>query len=345
MSDIFDLNMVAVQTPTSHAPHYAFSRLEGKDLLLEIDNSTLERFETCPRSLEYYLIRRRQKPSRAALLYGSAIHCGLEVLYKAKKWDEETIELAKSAIRAEFAGSFISTEEWRTPELACDTIDKYVAHPQYKNDLQFYKFDSEKVETAFSLPLGVIELNSDLPLSYEQLLGEVGNDELVHIKDMVVKWTGRIDLVAESPSGIQIWDHKTTSLTGSTYFDQFRMSQQTKGYNWAYHKLYGEYPAQTVINVLAGRKPTKTGRALEFFREPFNYTPAQIEEWENNVSAFIADLMAHMQRGFFPMATQWCVGKYGRCPYMDVCELDLNQRENMLQSNFYENVTWNPASK
>lgn len=52
------------------------------DWLLQLDNTTSSIFQTCPRASKFYTIDRRQRPDRAPLIFGGAIHEGLEQVYK-----------------------------------------------------------------------------------------------------------------------------------------------------------------------------------------------------------------------------------------------------------------------
>ncbi len=52
---------------------------EPGHFLLVLDNSSLEKFTTCPKSAEYYLVAEREAQARnSALVFGGAIHAGLE---------------------------------------------------------------------------------------------------------------------------------------------------------------------------------------------------------------------------------------------------------------------------
>ena len=49
----------------------------------------------------------------------------------------------------------------------------------------------------------------------------------------------------------------------------------------------------------------------------------------------VDDVLANLKRGFFPMEDAWCMGKYGRCEFFEVCTAEPAQREAMLASGLY----------
>lgn len=137
-------------------------------------------------------------------------------------------------------------------------------------------------------------------------------------------------------------DHKTTSMLGSTFYDDFRMSSQTVGYHWAMRQRHPDLKG-FILNVIAWRKPTKTGTSLEFQRMPFYYDEFRLVEWYTDTVHQINDFLAHLQRNYFPKQTKWCVGKYGKCQYFDVCSAaSKDERDFVLASDMFSNVTWTP---
>lgn len=300
--------------------------------ILQIDNSSLEVFTTCPRSAEFKLVHARSTRSRSALTYGGAIHAGLEAHYKGLPEDE----ILKRTFDY-FDG--VTINDWRTPDRAIDTIQRY--RNRYKDDE--LKPDPDKVEIPFSLPLCSIDMDCVLPYSKALLLNEESNDNL-YVKKVDVYWTGKIDLLTPIHGVDGFVDHKTTSMLGDTFWADFELSNQFLGYGWAASKIAGKVITRAMVNAIVGRPVTKTGTSTDFVRQVYNYAPEQIAEWEVNTITLVTDFLSNLHRGMFPMFTKWCMGKYGKCGYHDACTLPPSVRLDVLYSDLYENNTWSPLT-
>lgn len=314
----------------------------ANDYVLRIDNTTLEIFQGCPRAAQFYCVNRRQALPTAALQFGGAVHVGLETLYR------DGFHAITFAIEAALANldeiKFRDPDEWRTPMVLQDTLEKYVAKYSINDPCKPIKVEGVPfIERPFALVLGEIEVNLTLPYTEDQLT-QNGNDEPIYINKLTILWTGRIDIAANyGDAHVYVVDHKTSSIGGPQFFADFMLSQQMVGYNWALrHMLPNHKILGTVVNAIIQRRPTKTGRALEFERQVYFHTAEHVAEWEQDVMAQVATFVNSLVEGFFPKQTKQCFGKYGKCPYHDVCTLPSNQRHFILDSVEYSNVTWSP---
>lgn len=291
---------------------------------LLIDNSSLERFTTCPRSAEYYIVRKRESADpKTALEFGKAIHEALAVRYADPEpnyvdsaMESRQIErLAKS-----FEGIEIPEGEFRTYDRAVQMLQEYnKRYPMEPFKVLKTKDGKPAVELSFAVPLGMAD-------------------------NIPIVWTGRIDLIVEWDGQVWIGDHKTTSMLGANYFSEFYNSAQMSGYIWAASKLLGIPVRGVFINALANRRPTKTGTPIEFARDRIYYLPENVEEWATNTLTICSDFIHNCDRDYFPQHMKWCVNKYGKCPYFDVCTLPPEQRATMLGSNLFKDVTWSPLN-
>lgn len=324
---------------------------------MQIDNSSMEVFTTCDRAAEYKLLYAREAGSHSALRYGSAIHEGLEFWYKSNRdpHDDTLWEGMVEAASQPFADAPTQLGDWRNLDRCVDTLSKYRA--KYPTEpFEILEVNGIKqVELPFSLPMGVIELSGE-PTSYtfEQIVDPTTWPDTwepmskVAIKELHVYWTGKMDVAINMDNKLWIMDHKTSSIAGSSkkpnpnYFKEFELSQQTIGYAWAGQQIYGEEVAGLLVNVLVGRRPTKTGIPTDFIRQRLYYRQDQISEWRTDVLTLISDFASNLERSFFPRKTKWCVGKYGTCPYFDVCTMPDAQRLPMLLSDYFVNTTWSP---
>lgn len=335
-------NPQGIAAPNKGEARKMLKHLEGDDYILQIDNSTLEVASTCARAAEYQIVEGRVPIPRGALLYGGAIHLGLEEYYRGGD---------RRAVFTETLKGFEKTplvEDWRTPDRALECMSDYMS--EYPRERETFKplvtpEGKQMVEIPFSIPLGEVPMNTDVPFSPGALVeGFTDRDSQLYIDTVHVFWTGKIDMVVEIPPDKWVLDHKTTSVLGPTYFEDFVLSQQTVGYTWATEKILGEPVKGLLLNVIMGRPRSKSGVSQEFQRRRFIYPRHRLDEWPVNTLYLCADLLSYLARGYFPRMTKWCIGKYGKCKYHDVCSADPDLRNSILHSDSFENNTWSPLT-
>lgn len=346
-----DIHTVA-STPKSAKPRQLLTPLpDPGHFLLVIDNSSMEKFTTCPRSAEYYLVDQREGHAKnAALTFGSAIHVGLESIEHS-----ETDLLTAQKVLRYFTENPAPPDEYRTPQIALELL----AHYRVRRTFPDYSWKIETdtagplIERAFELPLGVLEVNASINMPW--LPSDQGAQPVSHIH---VAWSGRIDVIAECNGKVRVVDNKTTSISGDQFVQDFQLSNQTIGYVWAAQQLWPNLSVSGFcLNAIALKKPGK-GQGLmdkgvrggdpplSFFRAYFDYTESRLQQWEHNALVLVEDFVHNLIRSYHPTHTKWCFGKYGRCPYHDVCvNDDPVVRHNILHSDMYRSVTWNPTDE
>ena len=324
---------------------------EGDTYILRIDNSTMERFQTCPRSALYYCVSRRQAPPSVALAYGGAIHAGLEKLYLLGYSHPRILDIMQDAAREHMSHHCTeSLYDWRTPDRACHTLTKYFE--TYENTDSITPIiveDKPYVERAFSLPVGQIEINSELAFSRQALLGGDNDDSPLYVGTLLFFWSGRLDIAAHyngQRDSVYVVDHKTTSIAGPGFYNDFYLAQQTVGYCWALDQILPDKSVWgLVLNAIIGRKPTPSGKSLEFQRQVYLYTPERRDEFVKDITHQAETFVYSLLHGYFPKSTKWCFDKYGQCSYHPVCSLNSPaQRDIHLMSDAYSDVTWDPLA-
>lgn len=336
------------------------------EFLLVIDNSSLEVFTTCPTSANYKLVLRREAHARnAALTFGGALHQGLEKFLE-QQWgsqvaptmaDDHCDNTAQDqAILCHFTENPAPLDEYRTVTNALAIMEAYrqrAALPDYQWEIQ--SDDSGPlIERAFELPLGVVEVNDwiDMPWLQES---QRPNGTKMYVTKIHIAWSGRIDAIAKcgEPKVNRIADHKTGMINPQEY----HISNGVLGYVWASQQLWPDLGISGFcLNAIATRKPaanctmTSVGPrggkpALEFSRHYFDYSQERIDAWAQNTLAIVSDFVHCLVRDYYPRHTKWCHGKYGTCQYHDVCIQDSpTVRHNMLNSDMFKPVTWNPVA-
>lgn len=317
--------------------------------LLVLDNTACEKFTTCPRAASYYLVHKREAHAKnAALIFGGAIHKGLERLALGG-----TVEEACAEVSTYFLENPAPPDDYRTVGNAVEIIRQYDIHttlaPDYQQTILRDKNDKPIVEQPFELPLGVIELDAQIQLPQW--------DSPRHVIAVHVAWSGRMDELVFTNEQNRVLDHKTSSIDGDQFIQDFQLSNQVLGYVWAAQQLYPEHNVSSFcLNVIRFKKPvanvglTQKGPrggepALRFFRAYFQYTPDRVAEWANNTLAIVEDFIYSLSRNYFPLHTKWCFGKYGRCSYHDICTIDdQSMRVRLLNTEAFKDVTWNPTN-
>ena len=267
-----------------------------------------------------------------------------------------------SAIESTFAASPPShfAPDYRTSDYAVQSFHSYISH--YKDEIltPFTHQDKPMVEFSFSFPLG----KSELPTNVFQQWGfgtltDCGLTEGEKIRQgqthlpIKIEWSGIVDMLAEINGSLYVVDHKTTSILSQDFFDGFEIAMQPVGYFAAMRAAFPELPIKGFLaNVLACRKPvaafTKSGKPtsskpFEAMRRQYAYSDWLVEEFKRDALAIVEELFANLTNSYFPRKTTWCIAKYGKCPFFDVCALPPNQRMAMLKSDQYTNNTWRPV--
>ena len=281
---------------------------------------------------------------------------------------EALLSRCYSAIESTFASSPPSLfPDYRTSDYAIQSFHSYITHYQNEILTPFVHEGKPLVEFSFAYPLGKVELPIEMFNSWG--VGTLTNDieqerfYLGRQPDLAtqsplslpvhIEWTGIIDMLAEINGDLYVVDHKNTSIISQDFFDGFEIAMQPTGYFAAMRAAFPDLPIKGFMaNVLACRKPvaafTKSGKPtsskpFEAFRRQYHYSDWHVNEFKQDALALVEELFANVTNKFFPKKTQWCVGKYGKCPYFDVCSLPPQSRMDMLMSDQYINNTWKPV--
>lgn len=311
-----------------------------------IDNSSMEYQVTCPRSAEYYILRRRElNRTRSALEFGKIIHKALEARYLRGTGviTPEIFQAMLSQVDEGFKTFTPDENDFRNYDIAISALQKYSVDYAFE-PFQVWKDADGKpaVELPFAFPLGTIEAQRELLVKD----GVTGTVSTRYVGTITVVWKGKIDLIYTMNNMLYGLDHKTTSIMGPQFFQEFELSHQVHGYSWAIRQLTGKLPSGFTINGLGIRKPTKSGKALEFIRHTIPIFSGLVAEWEKDSIHIVSDFIEMASRGYMPKHTKWCQGKYGACQYKQVCLLpDPSHREIALGSNEYRDVTWDPLKE
>jgi hypothetical protein len=169
-----------------------------------------------------------------------------------------------------------------------------------------------------------------------------------------VYYHGFIDLLVSQNGLLFVFDWKSTSKLGQSYWDDKKAIAQPKGYCFAIEellkvKMHGYIiralrtiePPQYVTNGTASKKG-EFKKISDWWDESlveqrFDLGDGELNEWKNNAIEQVEQFLWHYSRGFFPQNKSMCVGKYGRCQYYEVCHtFPSTDREILLNSELFK---------
>lgn len=301
---------------------------------LELDNSSLETLTSCAKKFQLQRVVGKSPARSSPLNFGGALHEGLAALYSQKGLDkarELTINAFDMSIEP----------DWRTLDYCLDVLNQYYSQFFIGDSIRPIKIDGQlAVEIPIRQHIFDVEVESKTQFTMSELSGAESNEPLF-IKRLRVFYTGRIDLIAHYQGGLYVVDHKTTSILGQTFYDNFILSSQVSGYVDA-ARHYLNQPVNFLVNAIAVRKPTRTGTPFEVHREPYPISEWNLQEWKHDTVAHIHRVIDGLLIRKFPKSPVWCQGKYGQCPYFMVCSAPPEQRPMLLGSGHYTDFSWNP---
>jgi hypothetical protein len=245
-----------------------------------------------------------------ALEKGDLMHKMLEVYYSLNmdvanlgtevwtKLEQAGIKPGKPLETAVEAAYFFSMLMDLPVELVEETVH------QFREYCEYYKYDKWR------------------PRAVE----ETGIKTLYEDDNLLVKYSFKIDLVAEHGNLIAPFDHKT----GSRSKDPTSVSNQFIGYCW------GINSNTLVVNKIGFQKTLPPQQRFQRYVKTIDND--RIKEWLRNSEYWVKKLARHV----FPENEEdenWEMNltscdKYSGCPFLDVCESNPAIREFKLERNF-----------
>jgi hypothetical protein len=333
---------------------------------LFVDNSMLELLNTCGRRLNFNRLHRRIPVAESASLnFGSAIHLALELRYiqcGTEMVDSTYWQDCSTLLTRFFDQHPVPFEEYRNLNWAMEVVRRYTSKYSLE-DFNLLEWQEKKMclhcqdevqphnACLFCKGAGHIKRMVEIPFALK----------LCKLSGIDIFYCGRIDLPVQLPEGLFILDHKTTSMLGANFFDGMKRTAQQRGYCWSFQELCKTPVRGYIINAIRAKEPPlyvtkgteskRTGKTLtpeswweeSLQRERFYLNPSELDEWKHNTISLLEEFLWNYNRGVLPMKTEWCVSKYGRCAYFDVCSLFPEcEREAFLSSGLFKNNDWSP---
>jgi hypothetical protein len=273
----------------------------------------------------------REKALPARVVYGIAVHKYLDKMYK-------TANLVESIIAAKKAFSL----------------------PKIDNNKSIHLSDEgHMLTTCMNIWAGFIQEDSTFevlsvdgkPLTEQTFSYKIYEDDFIE-----VYLEGTLDKIGKFKGGIYaIGDWKTTSSWDNEgYFSQFELSRQLRFYRLATILESRIAPESAIGKIGASKcgvfidgiflKPDRN--ALEVKRSPiYQLSDEVINKFEEILYRFCGELSNRVKNGtiLYPEGTfnGACEGKWGRCPYWNLCKTTPAVSE-ILEKRDFDIVPWQP---
>lgn len=303
---------------------------------MKFDNFMLSMHQTCPAKYDLRIRHewqiRRKSP---ALGFGSAFHSGLAEWYRGNG-----IAAAINAIESVWSDA-IPTDDHRTLEKCKRTFIEYCQAYPHENWLVIGGPDSPLVETPFTVETGMFLPCDDLTCIGSQNIAP-GSEAATRDKCGVcradrepIEYGGILDLGVDFSGMVYVVDHKTTSMMGPLYFNQFKPNNQMTGYIWGCAQLSGKRVAGAIINAVCITR----GGKVDFKRNITTRTQTDIDTWLRDVYAEACDIRYHERTGHWPMRTNACM-QYGMCEFHSVHVLSHPREQLAILEQDYIKDRW-----
>lgn len=148
-------------------------------------------------------------------------------------------------------------------------------------------------------------------------------------------YVGRFDLVVKWGSDYYVFDHKTASRMGSSYYNRFNPDLSTIGYTWAAEQLFDKEFKGVVYNVLYF-----TTKQMDFDRQPVYIFDWQKEQFVHYVTDRITEIKSLNPGKRREWSQKWVAcTDWGSCQFRDLC---LEKDPEPLVKSMYRKEEWNP---
>lgn len=279
---------------------------------LRMDSTILKSFaQECQRKTFYeHGLGWRSLRESHALVYGRAIHAGMEVFNR----HGYTKEFAKLAFE-KFCEIY---DEAVPPEVDMLNAPKDKAGARFMFDLMISKFNHKEMRTATLDGEPLIEVTNEFPIK----LGS----------DVVLTFVYKLDVVRVSEEKVYVVDYKTTRYLDKWLHQKYAMDFQMNNYNLMLLDLFSaELVGGVIIYVMIFRKGLKDGtRANDIERVESSIAPHMVNARMDKLMTWMVKLYeeahaavdqykAGRELTAFPQNSNACFNWGQRCAFYDLC--------------------------
>jgi hypothetical protein len=274
-----------------------------------------------------------------ALGFGGAIHEGLAAWHRG-----DGLAAALYAIDKSWPENS-PIDDYRTKEKCLSVMIEYSKKYPEENFKVVKGPSGPLIEVPFTLDTGMYlpcKLSnlprpgeSDVEPERRTCVGLPLDDDvcsLCHRPCEPIEYGGIFDGVVEYSGSVYVLEHKSTSMLGGSYFNQFKPNNQVTGYAWAAAQMSGLPVGGAIINAIGVYKVGKT----KFERSITSRFPEEITEWLDNVYMVCCQLKTSQLLNHWSKSTGACT-LYGLCEYHSVHQLARqNERQKLLEQQYIQ---------
>lgn len=297
------------------------------------DNTMIANYKECPRKyflrhvMEWTTDSEKKAP---ALVFGSAWHAGMDAIWGNNKHDRR-----------------------RMFDQACIAFDKQWEEDGYTVDMSLEEAADLKART----PGIAHEMFHHYIAAREKMLAET---EVIAIEQPIAMpypnmhdtwYVGKLDKVVRY-NGIHILEHKTTTayaikgMFQPNYLESWNASSQVKGYQVVgstYHEGLQD------VWVDCALVHAKVHDAFKFV--PIAHSWPLLKEWIVDTGRWIEAIqnetiewlkMGSLEKGTFRKNEDSCYGKYGTCPFLNICSTCSDPTQLDEVPSLYKKEAWEP---
>jgi len=252
-----------------HYQESDFDRIQFSEVFNRLDGSKIVEYLTCPRKFFFrHILGWESIYPNKHLIYGGALHKALEFLYSHFPYNEdgtvklEMIEAAYSEFisyyREYFGPEADTLNKPKSPEYVLPSLIAYLA--EYKADWT----DNEVLK---------VEMHGHVPIN-------ASGQEVYFRMDTVLRDTNL---------AVYALEHKTGSMAGQTWVDQWILAIQTLIY---VHALKYNYTQENIFGIkingiIAAKRKEVLPENINLLRVPIRFTDYQLAEGLSNLSRIV----------------------------------------------------------
>lgn len=150
--------------------------------------------------------------------------------------------------------------------------------------------------------------------------------------DLIILYEGIVDLVADTPMGVVVVDHKTASRRSEVS----DLSNQFLGYCWAL-----DVP-RLVVNRIGFQKTLSAKE--RFQRIIMNYPQGRLDEWQYWATYWLKVYAFYLENDVWPPNFTSC-DKYSGCIFAPVCSRLPEAREFIMEQKYRVVEPWSPHTR
>jgi PD-(D/E)XK nuclease superfamily len=309
--------------------------IEGTQIQWAWDSTALGAFKKCPRYYQYKMIDGWTR-------LGDAIHLrwGIEFHKALEDYEHQRLEVPHDdAVREALRRLLARIQDWdpdpKTKSEETKTKDRLVRSVVWY--LDHYEEDAAKtVVLTNGKPAVEVSFQFELDYGPEPRFKQMAMGDLISIEQPYVL-CGHLDKLVEFGGDRYVLDHKTTTNTpSSTYFSRYDIDNQMTLYTLAGQIILNSPVKGVIVDAIQV--------AVGFSRpvRGFTYRTAEyLEEWLDNLKAWLADAERCATEGFWPMNDTSC-DKFGGCEFREACSKSPAVRKRWLEASFERTEPWNP---